>query len=86
MGLKDALRTAWEGAKARNDGEDAAKEWYRQGNTTPPGDNTISGLASEVAPGYEEQFIEGFDDRWNEGAEAQDMNVWQRFWQSKAPL
>ncbi len=86
MSLKDTLKQAWEGARASNVGEDAAVEWFRQGNTEPPGDHTIYSMACDLAPGYEEQFVEGFDDRWDEGVEAQDMNVWQRFIHSKAPL
>lgn len=86
MSLKDTLKQAWEGAKASNLGEDAAHEWFRQGNTTPPGDNTIYSLASEIAPGHEEAFVEGFDECWDEGVEAQDMSALERFLRSKSRL
>ncbi len=86
MSILDTLKRWHEEAEASIAGEDAAHEWFKQGATEPPGDSTIYSMASEVAPGYEEQFINGFDERWDEGVEAQDMNVWERFWHSKAPL
>jgi hypothetical protein len=87
MGIRKTIQRWNTEADARIAGEDAACEWYRQGDGTPPDESILESLAEELAPSsYEWAFMEGFEERWDEGVEASQMNVWERFWKSKSPL
>ena len=86
MGLFNTLKRWNDEADASILGEDAAKEWHRQSDGWPPDDDQLEALAKDLAPGHEESFMDGFDERWQNGYEAQSMNVLERFWKSKQPL